>query len=142
MFSRTAGYAVQALAYLATQSPGRLTGAREIAEATRIPMPFLWKILRNLSRKKLVRSFKGVRGGYELARSADGITIKQILQASNDRETLNECVLGLGPCQERRPCVLHSAWAEQRESMDALFASTSLSELARSQQPARRRKQV
>jgi len=142
MFSRSAGYAVQALAYLATQSPGRLTGAREIAEATRIPMPFLWKILRNLSRKKLVRSFKGVRGGYELARSADGITIMQILQASNNQEALSDCVLGLGPCQERRPCVLHNAWAEQRERMDALFASTSLSELARSQQPARRRKQV
>jgi Rrf2 family protein len=105
-------------------------------------MPFLWKILRNLSRKKLVRSFKGVHGGYELARSAEGITIKQILAASNDREALTDCVLGLGTCQERRACVLHAAWAEQRERMDALFEETSLSTLARSHQNSRRRKQA
>ena len=90
MFSRSAGYAVQALAYLATQSSGRLTGAREIAAATRIPMPFLWKILRNLSRKRLVRSFKGVRGGYELARSAELITIKQVLEAAHDGVLLHD----------------------------------------------------
>jgi len=57
MFSRSAGYAVQALTYLAAQPSGKLTGAREIAETLQIPMPFLWKILRNLTRKKLVRSF-------------------------------------------------------------------------------------
>lgn len=140
MFSRSAGYAVQALSYLAAQSPGRLTGAREIAAATHIPMPFLWKILRNLSRKKLVRSFKGVRGGYELARSAEGITIKQVLEAANDREALTDCVLGLGPCQERHPCVLHETWAELRGQVDTLFAETTLSELSNSHKPSRRRK--
>jgi Rrf2 family protein len=142
MFSRSAGYAVQALAYLATQSSGRLTGAREIAAATRIPMPFLWKILRNLSRKRLVRSFKGVRGGYELARSAELITIKQVLEAAHDRKALSDCVLGLGPCQERHPCVLHDAWVEQREHMDTLFEKTTLLELARSHQPVKRKKQA
>ena len=83
MFSRSAGYAVQALAYLAGQPSGKLTGAREIATATHIPMPFLWKILRNLSRTKLVRSFKGVRGGYELARSAlfDTTTLADLAHA-------------------------------------------------------------
>jgi Rrf2 family protein len=140
MFSRSAGYAVQALAYLAVQSPGRLTGAREIAEATRIPMPFLWKILRNLSRKKLVRSFKGVRGGYELARSAEGISIKQVLEAANHREALTECVLGLGPCQERHACVLHDVWAEMRERMDTLFSETTLAELSNSHKPPKRRR--
>ena len=140
MFSRSAGYAVQALAYLAAQSPGRLTGAREIAEATRIPMPFLWKILRNLSRKKLVRSFKGVRGGYELARSAEGITIKQVLEAANDREAFTECVLGLGPCQERHKCILHDAWIETREHMETLFTETTLAQLSNSHKPSRRRR--
>jgi Rrf2 family protein len=140
MFSRSAGYAVQALTYLATQPPGRLTGAREIATATRIPMPFLWKILRNLSRKKLVRSFKGVRGGYELARGAEAITIKQILEAAHDRETLTECVLGLGACQERHPCVLHDTWSDVRGRMETLFSQTTLAELSNSRKPSRRRK--
>ncbi|MCI0626445.1 MAG: Rrf2 family transcriptional regulator, partial [Acidobacteria bacterium] len=67
LFSRTAEYAIRAMAFLALQKPGKLTGAREISEAERIPIPFLWKILQLLTRRKLVRSFKGIRGGYELA---------------------------------------------------------------------------
>ena len=56
MFSRSAGYSIQALTYLAGQPSGKLTGTREIATASRIPMPYLWKILRNLSQKRLLRS--------------------------------------------------------------------------------------
>ena len=130
MFSRSAGYAVQALAYLAGQPSGKLTGAREIATATHVPMPFLWKILRNLSRKKLVRSFKGVRGGYELARSAERISLKQILEAAHDNGILSDCILGLHTCDEHRPCVLHESWIEVREQMDSLFDTTTLADLA------------
>ena len=139
MFSRSAGYAVQALAYLATQPPGRLIGAREIARATQIPMPFLWKILRNLSRKKLVRSFKGVRGGYELARAAERISVRQILEAAHDRGRLANCVLGLGPCDERHPCVLHDSWTDVRTRMDSFLEETTLAELATAHRPSRRR---
>ena len=57
MFSRSSGYAIQALTYLADQPSGKLVGAREMATRLERPMPFLWKILRNLSQQKLVRSF-------------------------------------------------------------------------------------
>ncbi len=78
MFSRSAGYSIQALTYLAGQPPppGKLTGAREIA-AARIPMPFLWKILRNLSQQKWQdlprRTYQGGRhdceNGWDMAHS-------------------------------------------------------------------------
>src|SRR5215813_6356591 len=48
MFSRSSGYALQALTYLAAQPSGTLVGAAEIATRLEIPMPFLWKILRKL----------------------------------------------------------------------------------------------
>lgn len=62
------------MAYLAVQKGGKLSGAREISEAEQIPMPFLWKILRLLTQRRLIRSFKGVRGGYELARPAEKVS--------------------------------------------------------------------
>ena len=83
MFSRSSGYAIQALTYLAAQPSGKLVGAREMATRLEIPMPFLWKILRKLSEKKLVRSFKGVRGGYELARPARAISVSEVLAATD-----------------------------------------------------------
>ena len=61
--SRSAECAVRAVTRLARQPSGTLLGAREIPEAERIPIPFLWKVLQVLARRKLVRSFKGARGG-------------------------------------------------------------------------------
>jgi Rrf2 family iron-sulfur cluster assembly transcriptional regulator len=141
MFSRSAGYAVQALTYLAAQPSGKLTGAREIADALQLPMPFLWKILRNLSRKKLVRSFKGVRGGYELARSAERISVSEILAASPDAKHSATCVLGLEQCDDRNPCPLHSSWSGVRNQIDELMKKTSLADMA-GKPPQRRRRRA
>lgn len=131
MFSRSAGYAVQALTYLAAQPSGKLTGAREIAVEVEIPMPFLWKILRNLSQKKLVRSFKGVRGGYELARAAEKISVSEVLAASPDARHADTCVLGLEQCNDSIPCPLHHSWKGVRNQIDGLLKQTTLADLAR-----------
>jgi len=47
-------------------------------------MPFRWKILRKLSQEKLVRSFKGVHRGYELAGPASNIRLSEILLMGHD----------------------------------------------------------
>jgi hypothetical protein len=79
MFSRSSGYAIQALPFLAGQPSGKTVGAREIATTLQIPMPLLWKIiLRRLGERNLVRSFKVVQGGYELARAATEISTHRI----------------------------------------------------------------
>jgi Rrf2 family protein len=131
MFSRSAGYSIQALTYLAAQPSGKLTGAREIAAASRVPMPFLWKLLRNLSQQKLLRSFKGVHGGYELARPAQKITIGEILAATPDSGLMDACVLGLGQCDEHNPCPLHTAWQTLRGEIETFLKRTTLADLAR-----------
>lgn len=131
MFSRSSGYAIQALTYLASQPSGRLVGAREIAVNLQIPMPFLWKILRNLSQKKLVRSFKGVHGGYELARPAAAIRIQEVLAAGHDGNILRDCVLGLEQCNDRVPCPMHTYWKGVREQIEATIKTTTLADMAR-----------
>ena len=70
------------MTFLAMLPPGRLAGAREISMAEQIPMQFLWKILQTLARRKLIRSFRGLHGGYELARPSDTIKISMLVAAS------------------------------------------------------------
>ena len=79
MLSRSAEYAISALKYLAQQPPGQLCGAREIAAETGVPLHYLWKVLKELRDSKIVRSFKGVKGGYELARPSRRITMRDVL---------------------------------------------------------------
>lgn len=126
MFSRPTQHALRALAFLAQQPPGRLAGAQEIAASGRIPPPFLWKILRTLVCKKLLRSFKGMRGGYELARPARRITLENVLRVMGEKEASRRCLLGLPRCRPDKPCPLHPA----RDRLDVALRRCTLSDIA------------
>ena len=116
--------------YLAGLPPGRLAGAKEIAEAEKIPMPFLWKIMQNLAQRKLIRSFKGVRGGYELAQPPEKLTLSMILEATDSADRLSHCVLGLPNCSDANACPLHETWKELRGNMTAMLHKNTLADLA------------
>ncbi len=131
LFSRSAEYAVRAMTFLAMQPSGKLCGAKEIAEAENIPIPFLWKILQNLARRRLIRSFKGSRGGYELAIPADQITLRALVIATDGEDLASGCVLGLDTCSEHNACPLHDTWKRIRGEMDAMMEQNTLSDLAR-----------
>lgn len=130
MFSRSSEYAIRALTFIARQPAGKLTGAREISETEQIPMPFLWKILQNLARHKLVRSFKGAGGGYMLARPAHEIRVQDVLDANEDRSLGSGCVLGLPQCGDESPCPLHFSWKEIRARLTATLCDTTFADLA------------
>src|SRR4030042_5207588 len=98
LFTKADEYAIRAVPFLASLPAGRLAGAREISEAENVPMQFLWKILRTLARRRLIRSFKGLRGGYELARPADEVTLMMVLEASGGAGGLPRRGLGLPQC--------------------------------------------
>ncbi len=119
------------MTFLATLPPGRLAGAREISQAEQIPMAFLWKILQNLAKRRLIRSFKGLRGGYELAVPAKDLTLKIILDAMDGGDRIGTCVLGLPNCSDESACPLHETWKELRNNMTAMLHQNTLADLAK-----------
>lgn len=137
ILTRTAEYALRAMTFLARQPAGKLTGARAISEAEQIPMPFLWKILLTLARQRLIRSFKGIHGGYELARPSDQITLHSVVLATDGTDFSGKCILGLPKCGEANACPLHETWKDIRSRMTDMLEQTTLADLARA---ARRRK--
>jgi Rrf2 family transcriptional regulator, cysteine metabolism repressor len=73
-------YALLALTYLARQKPEAVVSADSIARAKAIPPKFLEQILLTLKRAKYLRSTKGNRGGYQLAKPADAVTLAEIVR--------------------------------------------------------------
>jgi Rrf2 family protein len=63
--SRKTEYALVALAHL-VDPPGRTASAREIAQAHGLPLPLLMNLLKNLQAHGLLRSTRGVKGGYQI----------------------------------------------------------------------------
>lgn len=78
--TRKTDYAIIALAHLA-QNRERLCTAREIAEKFRVPTALLMNVLKTLSQSELVRSIRGAKGGYSLAKSPDVVTLSAIIEA-------------------------------------------------------------
>jgi Rrf2 family protein len=73
-------YALLALIYLARHEPEGYLSVETVALAQGIPPKFLEQILLALKRARYVRSTKGQRGGYRLARPADEITLAAVIR--------------------------------------------------------------
>jgi Rrf2 family transcriptional regulator, iron-sulfur cluster assembly transcription factor len=128
MLSRASGYGIRAMAFLAAQAPGKLSGAREISASERIPKPFLWKVLHKLERKKLIRSFKGLGGGYELAVPARQIRLTHILAALGTPLPTFDCLFGLPSCEEKT-CPAHPSCKVIANNVQKLFTRCTVADL-------------
>jgi Rrf2 family transcriptional regulator, cysteine metabolism repressor len=73
-------YALLALVHLARQNSDEIVSADSIARAKAIPPKFLEQILLTLKRARYLRSTKGQRGGYQLAKPADTVTLAEIIR--------------------------------------------------------------
>ena len=80
-FTKAEEYGLLGVLYLAAKNSVSVTPLSEIAEAKGIPEKFLAKIFQSLSRSGIVRSHRGVRGGFSLAQKPDQVTIKQVLES-------------------------------------------------------------
>ena len=92
---------------------------RDIAERTGLPQPYLEQILLALKGAGLVRSKRGVGGGYVLAHSASGITLGEIVSAVDGPIVAGD--FGRphedGACEHEGQCVLLAVWADVGEHM-------------------------
>ncbi len=125
-------YASRALLSLAlhgaTQTP---TSVRDIAERTALPQPYLEQILLALKGAGLVRSKRGVGGGYVLAREPEEISLAQIVAAvdgpivAGDFGEPHEN----GACDHEGQCVLLAVWAEVGEQIRNKLQNLTLADM-------------
>ena len=79
--SRTTGYALLAVGYIARHQDQKLILSQDISNEYDIPVEYLFKILQQLVRANVLRSKRGPRGGFSLAKSPKKITMLQIVEA-------------------------------------------------------------
>ena len=137
--SKLADYGIVIMTHLAR--PGSVqASAQEIAQATRIPQPMAQKILKTLAREGLLRSQRGVKGGYELARPAGSITVAQIIETLDGPIAVTDCVDGaVGDCVIESLCPARTNWARINSAIRDALEDVTLSEMASAIPPAFRR---
>jgi Rrf2 family protein len=135
VLSRPCTYAIRAMTYLAGQPAGKLSGTHEISSCEEIPESFLCKVLLQLRRGRLLRSYKGIGGGYELAIPAEKINLLMITRCIDGEGVYDACIMEDRRCAALKPCALHSTWDEVRNAIFAFLEKNTVADLARAQEP-------
>lgn len=126
--SRLTDYATVILASLAG---GALASAADIAERTRIGLPTVSKLLKQLLHAGLVRSVRGARGGYQLTRPTAGISAADIIDAVEGPVALTECASSAGQCGIEATCQVGNGWQRISVAVRRALTGVSLDELVR-----------
>ena len=139
-------YAVRALVHMAANYNIKLTSLREVSEAENISYQYLEQIFLDLRRQSLVESVRGAKGGYELARSPDQITVGDVIKAVEGPIAPVSCV---SPgyeetescCNRISTCAPRGVWEELRDRIERVLDEFTLAGLAEKDDYARQDKQ-
>ena len=120
-------YALRAVVYLAAQD-GKAAVNHEIAAAMQVPVGYMAKVLQNLRRAGLVKSQRGLRGGFVLGRSPSEMTILDVVNSVDPVPRIKKCPLGLKEHQLQL-CPLHKQLDKAAALMEEVFAAHTIEEL-------------
>ena len=126
-------YAVMAMADLASYSKDKPVSLSEIAIRQNISLAYLEQLFIRLKEKKLVKSIRGVHGGYVLNLPASEIKISNIFFAVNEEiKTLNCKKDSKKGCNNKSiKCITHNLWDKLDNHINGFFENVKLEELVR-----------
>jgi Rrf2 family protein len=127
--TRQADYALRTMLYLARQEPDRHPPTRKIAEEMQIPVSFLAKIVSQLAVAGFINTSRGARGGINLAKPTNLISVYDVLVAIDGPIRLNECTGDPESCPFGETCPIHEIWCEAEALLVAKLMKTTLAEL-------------
>jgi Rrf2 family transcriptional regulator, iron-sulfur cluster assembly transcription factor len=130
-------YALDGLASLASYPAGTVMPAADLADAVGTSTGFMSKIMQRLSLAKIARGHRGNPRGYSLARLAERISVRAVVEALEGDDIFERCIFWSELCSETTPCSLHDVWKRVRPQVRAQLSERSLRDLARKRRKSR-----
>lgn len=129
VLTRAAEYAIRAILYMARFPVGQAVSKREICQTQEITPGFLIKIMQPLIDKGLVKSYRGVTGGFSLGRLPEDISLWDTIVAVEGPILLNKCTVHEGSCSRDKTCPVHLIWLKARKDLKDTLSQTTYAEL-------------
>ncbi len=128
---RLTDYAVTLLSHMELGSDVAWWAASELAEKSGLALPTVSKILKLLGKKRLILAQRGAAGGYKLARKAEDISIKEIIEAMDGPIAITDCSTpaARAKCKIRRLCPMSHGWTKVNGAVCAALEEVSLAEM-------------
>ena len=122
-------YAIKIVLYLSKLDKGEIANAREISEAEKMSMKFALKILRRLCKVKLVESFRGIKGGYKLKKSADDISLRSVIEVIQGDLFINTSLKNINSAKKVETDPVNSLLYSIQEDVKRKLSNTSFKDL-------------
>jgi len=128
-FTKAEAYGIFGILYLAEQPMGKITPLSEISEAKDVPEKFLAKIFQSLSKSDLVRSHRGVKGGFSLAKPADQISFRDIVEVIHGQYFLAKCFNVEEICEKGTNCPIRTLLEKAQDALMEIFEKYTVADL-------------
>ena len=131
--TQEADYALR-IACMLAQSGEERESAADIAERTAVSVRFTLKILHKLVNGGIMRSYKGANGGYALARSADQISLRDIIELIDGPLAISKCIADSQQCSregvDKSQCMLYHIFCRINDEVARKLACISVADVA------------
>ena len=117
--------------YLSRQPFKKVSFINEISEEYKIPRSFLAKILQKLVKAKIVRSYRGVKGGFSLAKQSREITVLDVLEAIEGKLYINLCLADKKKCGFAKHCPTTLLWANVQSKVTDTLKKANFEDLSK-----------
>jgi len=125
-------YALRCILRIAADSPGGPVAISRIVEKEGLPLDYLEQLLLKLRRRRLIRSVRGVKGGYLLNVPVASISVARVLEAVEGEVFELICARKRKSgksCKGSQDCVLKDVWKNLKKKIEAYLDSVGLDEL-------------
>ncbi len=131
--SKKSDYALRAMIYLSMNYQRGSVQIKEISAKEKIPQKFLENILLALRKVGILNSKMGLRGGYELARSPDLITLGDVIRVLDGAIAPVNCVsqMSYKPCSEEVTCVIRGVMMDVRKAITDVLDTITFADMCK-----------
>ena len=126
--TRLTDYASVVLTVLAAR-PDAVLSAADLADRAGLEVPTVSKLLKPLAQAGLVDGFRGVHGGYRLARPAADISLVEIVEAMEGPLAMTECSLDHGECGISHQCGVRANWRRINDVVADALRNVTLAQM-------------
>ena len=128
LLTKESDYAIRALLVLA-RNPEKTISSKSIAEAEKIPLQFLRRILQTLTKAGLITTREGVNGGVRLAVVPGDVPLSLIITLFQGEIQFTECLFRKQVCHNRANCVLRHRIMKIENNVANEFKAVSIGTL-------------
>ena len=125
-------YGVRSLIYIAGKGRQTTVTAGALAKAEDIPVEFIYKILRKLTRAGFLKRQMGPNGGFSLAQDANRITLFAITGAIQGPVAVRKCLLDHKACPRRPTCTVSAKLQGFQDAVEKMLKDITLAEVLES----------